>query len=396
MYHMINNIPVFGTHDDNTIEQMIGYARHPRAVAASLQADGHFGYVAPVGSVLALDNAVSLEGIGVDIGCGNKAVATDLRADDIRADLARIMDTLAATIEFGLGSGRGIAVDHPIFDDPRWNSAELLPLRARARTQLGSVGGGNHFCDVFSDELGRVWVGVHFGSRGFGHKVATGFINLAHGRSWQDKPLTTTESTVLALDTALGAAYWDALQLAQGYAYAGRNVVVQQVLDVLGAQATETVHNHHNAAWIETHGGREVVVVRKGATPAWPGQKGFIGGSMGDCSVIIEGVDSATSAAALHSTVHGAGRVMSRTKATGRSKWGKTKGEPGVKRADMDVWLAREGVLLRGGDVDESPQVYRRLNDVLAAQGDSIRVVHTLRPLGVVMAGADVIDSFKD
>jgi tRNA-splicing ligase RtcB len=196
------------------------------------------------------------------------------------------------------------------------------------------------------------------------------------------------------------------MTLAGKYAYAGRDFVVDQVLGMLGATATDEVHNHHNFAWVERHGNEDVVVVRKGATPAFPGQRGIVGGSMGDITAVIEGVDTPAAELALHSTVHGAGRVMSRTQAAGKKKWlpdprtGRkvpTIVAPGaVSPAMMHEWLQREGVELRGGGVDESPHVYRRLPKVLAAHADSIRVVHILRPLGVVMAGAEVVDPYKD
>ncbi len=144
--------------------------------------------------------------------------------------------------------------------------------------------------------------------------------------------------------------------------------------------------------------------MRKGATPAWPGQRGIIGGSMGDISVIVEGVESAESPAALWSTIHGAGRVMSRTQAVGKRRWVKRDGKrvqeqvkPGqISREMMQEWLKREGVELRGGGTDESPHVYRRLPEVLAAHMGSIRVLHTLKPLGVVMAGESEWDPYKD
>jgi tRNA-splicing ligase RtcB len=161
----------------------------------------------------------------------------------------------------------------------------------------------------------------------------------------------------------------------------------------------ELVHNHHNFAWREVHDGRELVVVRKGATPAFPGQLGFIGGSMGDNAVIVRGstADSGDQKAALYSTVHGAGRVMSRSQAAGQRKRKNRPGSRGlISQQMMDAWVREKGVILRGGGRDESPHVYRRLPDVLDAQGDTIEVLHTLRPLIVVMAGENEFDPYKD
>jgi tRNA-splicing ligase RtcB len=202
---------------------------------------------------------------------------------------------------------------------------------------------------------------------------------------------------VFDVNSNLGSDYIECMNLAGEYAYAGRDWVCGKVASILGANIVEEIHNHHNFAWKEVHNGKEYWVVRKGATPAFPNQKGFVGGSMGDNSVILEGVESNDSRAAFYSTVHGAGRIMSRTEATGLSKWGKKKvREPGVKQADMDAWVKRVGVELRGAGVDESPQVYKRLDEVLAHHEGTVRVLHTLTPLGVAMASADTYDPFKD
>lgn len=244
----------------------------------------------------------------------------------------------------------------------------------------------------FVDEKNRVWIGVHFGSRGLGHTLASHFIKLGGGSDGMHvKPV------VFDVNSNLGADYIECMNLAGEYAYAGRDWVCSRVAQILGAPIVEEIHNHHNFAWKETHNGRDYWVVRKGATPAFPGQKGFVGGSMGDRSVILEGLESDASREAFYSTVHGAGRIMSRTEATGLSKWGKRRvREPGVKQEDMDAWVKKVGVELRGAGVDESPQVYRRLADVIPAQGETIKVLHWLTPIGVAMASSDTFDPYKD
>ena len=215
---------------------------------------------------------------------------------------------------------------------------------------------------------------------------------------------------VLEVDSDLGAAYIVAMNLAGRYAYAGRDWVASRVVKILGAEILDEVHNHHNFAWLETHDGREVWVVRKGATPAFPGQRGFVGGSMGDDAVILEGVDPAgnplaaaeNQEAALFSTVHGAGRAMSRTAARGRrmkvqGKWVADPRHPGaVSREDMERWIGKRGVVLRGADTDEAPQAYKRLPEVLKHHAGTVRVLHTLSPIGVAMAGEGVFDPYKD
>jgi tRNA-splicing ligase RtcB len=211
--------------------------------------------------------------------------------------------------------------------------------------------------------------------------------------------------TLLSIADPIGHDYWHLMNLAGRYAYAGREWVARKVVSLLGGRELELVHNHHNFAWRETHGGEEVIVVRKGATPAFPGQLGFVGGSMGDDAVIVRGTPAprgsetaATQEAALYSTVHGAGRVMSRTAAAGKRnrKTGKQLSQGLVLPEMMRSWVKEKGVILRGGGVDESPHVYRRLPDVLAAQEGTIEILHTLRPLIVVMAGENEFDPYKD
>jgi tRNA-splicing ligase RtcB len=394
---------VFGRHEPNTLVQLSDVAS--RAERAALMADGHVGYVMPIGGVAAYRDKVSVVGVGFDIACGNAAIRTDLDLAHLTPRLDQLADEIVATVSFGVGrSNRAddAPVDDPLFEDPAWSA---LPhhvrgtLREKARSQLGTVGSGNHYVDVFADEAGRIWVGVHFGSRGFGHSIASGYMALHQGQSWGAR--VPERETLLDLSAPMGDEYWSLMNLAGRYAYAGREWVARKVVDLLGGKEVELVHNHHNFAWKEEHDGRELVVVRKGATPAFPDQAGFVGGSMGDDSVILRGVESATSRDALYSTVHGAGRVMSRTEAGGKYKgWGAKRKliRPGLVSPEMlhDWVVGQKGVVLRGGGLDESPHAYRRLPDVLSAQGETIEVVHTLRPLIVVMAGADQFDPYKD
>jgi tRNA-splicing ligase RtcB len=384
-------IRIFGTHDDRTVAQLERCADAGPATRAVLCADGHLGYSQPIGGAVAYEDAISPSGVGYDIGCGNKAVRTPILAADL--DVGRVMDEVYERISFGMGRKNQEPVDHPVLD--RIAHADHAPQRELldlAATQLGTVGAGNHYVDLFADEDDHVWVGVHFGSRGFGHKTATAFME---GRTDMDAP-----PTLLAAGSGRGQAYIAAMQLAGEYAYAGRDVVVDKVLEILGAQALEEVHNHHNYAWREQHDGREVWVVRKGCTPAFPGQRGFVGSSMGEPSVILEGVDSPVAAEALYSTVHGAGRAMSRNQAAGkwRKRDGKRVREGGL--VDFDAVrrdLAAARIELRGGAADEAPAAYKRLAHVLAEQGEeTIRVIRRLRPLGVAMAAADTFDPFKD
>jgi len=203
---------------------------------------------------------------------------------------------------------------------------------------------------------------------------------------------------ILPVASDLGAQYLEGMRLGGRYAYAGRDWVCGRVARILGGNILEEVHNHHNFAWREKHAGRDLWVVRKGATPAFPGQRGFVGGSMGDISVIIEGLEHESHRHTLYSTVHGAGRVMGRMQAKGKTdrKTGEVLRHGLVSQQMMIDWVAREGVTLRGAGVDESPHCYKRLPEVLNEHAGSIVIRHTLRPLGVAMAGENEFDPYKD
>jgi tRNA-splicing ligase RtcB len=385
---------IFGEHDEATIAQI------ERCVAAGgeravLCADGHKGYAQPIGGVLAYTDKISLSGVGFDIACGNLAIRTDATRAQVAPAMGEIMNDVVRDVSFGIGQSSKTRIDHELFDDPAWQLSPMKELKQSAANQLGTVGGGNHYVDIFADESDRIWVGVHFGSRGLGHKTATHFLKAAGGKDGMDVP-----PTVVSDASPLGEDYIVAMTLAGRYAYAGREAVARHVVrGILRANALEEIHNHHNFAWREEHDGQQYWVVRKGATPAFPGQKGFVGGSMGDDAVIIEGVDSPASRDALFSTVHGAGRIMSRTAAKGKfvKVGGKRIRQEGLVRHDeMMKWIADKNVVLRGGDLDEAPQAYRRLPDVLAAHAGTIRILHTLTPLGVAMAGKDIVDPYKD
>jgi tRNA-splicing ligase RtcB (3'-phosphate/5'-hydroxy nucleic acid ligase) len=399
--HIDGTLTVFGDHEANTLEQMHNVVTRPGVVGGVLCADGHLGYAVPIGGVVAYDGKISPSGVGYDIACGNKAVLTDMRGDALRANIKTIMDDVWNIISFGVGRKNAEPVDHDLFTDNGWQLEQAAPLKALAQSQLGTVGSGNHYVDLFTDEQDRVWIGCHFGSRGLGHKLATAFLQAAGGVDGM-----MVDPVELDVTSDLGQQYIIAMNLAGRYAYAGRDWVCDRVAKILGATVIDSVHNHHNFAWEETHDGQKLWVVRKGATPAFPGQRGFVGGSMGDTSVILEGVDTETSKQALYSTVHGSGRVMGRKEAVGNGKFKKVDGSdqkqwvqtrPGKVTRDMMMeWITPMGVELRGAGADESPHCYRRLPDVLKSHGPTIKILHTLTPVGVAMASADTYDPYKD
>ena len=407
-------VKTFGAVDGRSLAQLERCMEAGGAELGVLCADHHPGYSQPIGGGIAYERHVSPSGVGFDIGCGNKAARTELTRVDLDAlgGVERLMGEITRRISFGMGVPARERSDHPVLDDIR--HADFAPQRrlgGLAESQLGTVGAGNHYVNLMEDEQGRVWVGVHFGSRGFGHKTATGFLALAQGLSFDGKPAEggmDAPPVLFELGSELAESYIAAMQLAGEYAYAGRDIVVRKVLEILGAEAVHEVHNHHNFAWREEHFGRTYWVVRKGCTPAYPGQEGFVGGTMGDESVILEGVGGREAEESLYSTVHGAGRVMSRSQAAGRFRYRKrvvdgrtVRVREQVKPGTVD-WpavqtrLRERGIVLVGGGADEAPEVYKRLPDVLAAHAGSIRVTDTLRPLGVAMAGQDVQDPYRD
>ena len=389
---VIGDIPVFGDPVDPGALEQIQRCR-ATADAALLMADHHIGYAVPIGGVVVYKDAISPSGVGYDIGCGNKAVRTDMPGAEARAKIKPIMDAIWDRLSFGMGQKNEQRVDSPVFEREEWQLPVAAKLKKTAREQLGTIGSGNHYVDLFTDEQDRVWVGVHFGSRGLGHKLATHYLTAGGAKDGMHvPPLVLQEGQPLFDD------YVTAMTLAGAYAHAGRDWVCDEVVRILGATVLDSVHNHHNFAWRETHHGEDVWVVRKGATPAFPGQKGFVGGSMGDDAVILEGVESPLSRTAWYSTVHGAGRAMSRTAARGRidRKTGRVITPGLVTREMMQSWVRDRGVELRGAGTDESPHAYKRLPEVLAHHAGTVRVLHRLKPIGVAMAGEDVFDPYKD
>ena len=271
---------IVGEHEQKAIDQLARCLDHDDAVAGAICADGHLGYSQPVGGVVAYREHISVSGVGFDIACGNLAVRTDMPFGTVRAHVGSLLDQIGERISFGVGRVNDVPVEHALFDDvDAWNAADALNLREMARKQLGTVGAGNHYVDLFrevregvADDDSPVWIGIHFGSRGLGHKLATLNLKRGGGREGIDVP-----PTLLHQDSELGQKYLAAMELAGRFAYAGRDWVAATVLDILGASELDRVHNHHNFAWREEVAGAPAWVVRKGCTPAFPGQRGFVG-----------------------------------------------------------------------------------------------------------------------
>jgi len=410
----------FGTPEQGAIDQAMNCLNEAEAFA--LMGDNHKGYGMPVGGVAVYKDKISPAGVGFDIACGNKAIKLNIRYDDVKDKLPEIAQKIWDTVSFGIGRKNDTRVEDELFNDPVWEEVDFLKsnpdLKKKAEGQLGTIGSGNHYVDVFKDEEGYIWVGVHFGSRGLGHTIASHFMKLAGDN------VNIMDETPHCLDTSTkdGQDYVRCMSLAGRYAYAGRDWVCQTVADIIGNFVTnksfdgpiimDEVHNHHNFAWYEEHNGEFFWVVRKGATPAFPDQRGFVGSNMEDNSVILKGIDSEKSKEAFYSTMHGAGRIMSRTQAAGKRKkniidrvrpdgttykfteWTQEGGS-----VDFDAVKERvssKGIILKGAGADEAPEVYKKLSEVLKDHEGTVEVLHTLEPLIVCMAGRDEFDPYKD
>src|SRR3954469_5137616 len=205
---------IFGEHDEATVKQ-IERCVEAGGARAVLCADGHKGYAQPIGGVVAYTDKISLSGVGFDIACGNLAIRTDATRAQVGAAMGEIMDDVVREISFGIGQKSKMRIDHELFEDPAWKLSPMRELKDTAADQLGTVGGGNHYVDLFADEENRIWVGVHFGSRGLGHKTATHFLKAAGGNDGIDVPPTVVDEK-----SDIGHDYLAGMHLAGRYAYA--------------------------------------------------------------------------------------------------------------------------------------------------------------------------------
>ncbi|HLW21120.1 MAG TPA: RtcB family protein [Cyclobacteriaceae bacterium] len=390
------SLKIIGNHEESTILQ----AKNVLAKGADkfvLCADGHLGYGHPIGGVAAYKDRISISGVGFDIACGNMAVKLPLKAAEIK-DWKAIGRQINRSISFGMGRVNETPVEAEFLDiDAHWNNEALAGLKDMAAAQLGTVGSGNHYVDVFRDQDDFVWIGVHFGSRGLGHKATSHFLKRLGAKDGMD-----ADPCIVDVDSDIGQSYLEAMTLGGQYAYAGREWVCRTVAEIIQGNSDylDEVHNHHNFAFMEEHDGERYFVVRKGSTPAFPGQRSFIGSNMHDESLIVRGLDTGEARENLYSTVHGAGRVMSRTKAAGKFKgWGRKRVQvaPGlIDENQMRQSVAEKGVFLFGGGADEAPGCYKKLDEVLGFHQDSIAIETRLRPIVVCMASNSVRDPYKD
>lgn len=369
------------------VAQMENAMRLPVAVMGALMPDAHVGYGLPIGGVLAADDAVIPYAVGVDIGCRMRLSVYEVSPHVLGQRPAEFRRALLERTRFGLREGwePRDRPDHSVLADPAWEATRLLKsLKFKAQQQLGTSGSGNHFVEwgafrLYADDesLGLrageyLALLSHSGSRGVGFKIANTYTALA-GREHPHLDDSLRHLAWLSLTGEAGQEYWLSMELAGRFASANHAVIHQRVSAAMKLKESASVENFHNFAWFEElPGGARAVVHRKGATPAGAGVLGIIPGSMGDAGYVVRGRGSQT---ALNSAAHGAGRRMSRRAAFET-----------ITKTTRDAYLRERGVTLLGGNVDESPQAYKDIETVVAAQSDLIDVLGKFTPRVVRMA----------
>ena len=367
--------------DPQAVKQMRDGASLPVAVAGALMPDAHVGYGLPIGGVLAVDNAVIPYGVGMDIACRMKMSVFAVPPDLVATQADELARAIEAGTCFGVGGKFSVPRDHPVMHEDWGFSPVTSRMLDTARAQLGTSGSGNHFVewgvlDVprdLSGLAGGLYLALlsHSGSRGTGGEVAKYYSALAR-RLHRELPRELGHLAWLGLDTDPGREYWAAMELMGRYSAANHALIHAAVAGHLGLKPAWGVENHHNFAWRETHGGREVIVHRKGATPAGAGVLGIIPGTMIHPAYVVEGLGNPLS---LNSAAHGAGRAMSRQEALKR-----------FRRGDLEHVLEEHAVRLLSGGVDEVPMAYKDIRAVMAAQADLVRIRATFTPRIVKMA----------
>ena len=359
----------------------------PISVAGALMPDAHVGYGLPIGGVLATDNAVIPYAVGVDIACRMKLTVLDLPMRDLSAKLDRLTRAIESETRFGVGATFRERRDHEVMDADWGVSPVTWQNRDRAWSQLGTSGSGNHFVEfgaltVTDGRLGLepgeyVALLSHSGSRGTGAAVCDHYSKLAV-KLHPEIPRELLRLAWLGLETAEGQEYWAAMELMGRYAAANHALIHRHVAAALGAEVLLALENHHNFAWKERHliegTEREVIVHRKGATPAGEGTLGIIPGSMATPGFVVRGRGEPAS---LNSASHGAGRRMSRSKANESFEW-----------EDVNRRLRKARVSLISAGLDEAPMAYKDIHDVMAAQADLVEVLARFDPRLVKMAAA--------
>lgn len=372
--------------DRDSHSQMRQACALPMAAGAALMPDAHVGYGLPIGGVLALENAVVPYAVGVDIACRMKLSVYDLRPEELDRRRATFRDALVNGTVFGVGRGQEKRVEHPVMDAD-WSITRVTREKKDvAWKQLGTSGSGNHFVEfgtlTIAEDQADLGLGAgeyvallsHSGSRGAGAAVCDVYSSIAR-KLMPSRYADLGRLAWLEMTSEAGQEYWAAMNLMGEYAAANHAVIHRQVAKLIGEKPIAGVENHHNFCWLEEIDGRPLYVHRKGATPAGKGVLGVIPGSMADPAYVVRGKGEVAS---LNSASHGAGRAMSRTQAKSKFNWHATQKN-----------LAERGIEVISAGADEVPGVYKRIDDVMAAQTDLVEKVARFDPKIVRMCGDD-------
>ncbi len=361
--------------DANAVQQMENACRLPISLAGALLPDAHMGYGLPIGGVLAVNNAVIPYAVGVDIACRMRMSVLDMPPDTLDTHQQRFIQALDKETRFGVGASFSTPRKHKVLDEDWGFSTVTRRVKDKAYAQLGTSGSGNHFAEfglltLDHDDLGLtagtyLALLTHSGSRGPGNETASHFSRLAMDLR-PDLPRELRHLAWFEMDSAEGREYWEAMQLMGRFAAANHELIHHYVTAHLGVDVLAMVENHHNFAWIEKHKGRDAVIHRKGATPAWTDELGVIPGSMATPGFVVRGKGNPKS---LHSASHGAGRVMSRKAAKKAFTWNQV--------SDL---LRQSGVTVLAAGLDEAPMAYKDIHQVMAAQTDLVNTIARFDP----------------
>jgi tRNA-splicing ligase RtcB len=369
--------------EKGAFDQMDLASMLPISVLGSLMPDSHQGYGLPIGGVLATNNAIIPYGVGVDIGCRMALTIYDINPSYLEGMKDKLSKVLVENTRFGTGCEFENPIEHEVLENQLFDEIKLIKdLKTRAAKQIGTSGSGNHFVEFGIVELTNndiapigKYIGIlsHSGSRGFGARIADYYTKVAIQSCIL--PKEAKHLAYLSLDSEAGQEYWLAMNLAGEYAKACHDQIHKRLSKALGWKEVAKIENHHNFAWKETYNNQELIVHRKGATPAGKGVLGIIPGSMATTGFIIKGKGNVDS---LNSAAHGAGRAMSRTKALNT-----------FTKSALKKILKDNNVTLIGGALDEAPMAYKDIHTVMSEQKDLVDIQGTFTPRIVRMDDSD-------
>ena len=375
-------VKIYGKHmiDEGALDQIDIASKLPVSVQAAIMPDGHQGYGLPIGGCLATDNVVIPYAVGFDIACKMHMTVTDIPFKDVEGMRDKLRNVLMSNTFFNTGCEQDGKNDDAIMDDDRFDIPSIKNLKGKAMSGLGTSGSGNHFVNYGKAKIDGIdgeWLAIlsHSGSRGFGYGIAKFYTDLATDKCRLPKP--AQHLAWLSMDDDDGKEYWEAMNLAGDYAKACHYIIHNRIVKALKCQVKIDYENHHNFAWkekIEMGNGefKDVIVHRKGATPAGCGVMGIIPSSMSTPAYLVEGKGCQGS---LNSSSHGTGRLMSRKQA-----------KETFTMSDMKKDLESKGVELIGGGLDECMSAYKSVEAVMEEQKDLVSIKGSFMPWMVRMA----------